>query len=149
MKALKISCLLIFVLGSCLILAAQDVPEKVRAAFATQFPNATAVVWELESEQEWEADFKIKKTAYSSSYLQDGTWLETEYEIDEKDIPKKIRKALARSFPGYKLEESEKLETSTGVAYEFELENGDEEIEVLMALNGKVLKTHQENDDEN
>jgi len=146
MKFFKTICFFGLALGPFVFLLVQEVPEKVIEAFANQFPETTIVDWEQESEGEWEAEFKIKNTPYSASYKADGSWLETAYEINKKDIPRKIRQALEKSFPHYKLQETEKLETVNGEAYEFELENGDSEIEVIMDLKGKVLKTINETD---
>ena len=139
--------MLLFIMGAVL-LQVQDIPEKVRTAFNKQFPNARSVAWERESGHEWEADFKISDTSYSASYLHDGSWLETAHEIEQEEIPEKIRQALTKLFPDYILEESEKLETSAGGGYEFELEYGDLEIEVIMDPDGKILKKVDGSDDD-
>ncbi len=39
-----------------------------------------------ETASEWEGEFKIKKMEYSSNFLEDGTWKETEHQIAEKDL---------------------------------------------------------------
>ena len=43
-------------------------------------------------------------------------------------------------FKGYKIEEAEISETITGSVYEFELEKGEEELEVVLDFNGKLIK---------
>ena len=118
----------------------EDAPQKVREAFAKKFPNVKKVKWEKESDTEWEGEFKMKGTEYSANFLQDGTWQETEHEIKKKSIPVIIKTTLETEFSDYEIEEAEISETLQGSVYEFELEMGEEELEVVIDKNGKVLK---------
>jgi uncharacterized membrane protein YkoI len=115
-------------------------PKKVLDAFANKFPNANDVKWEKENETEWEAEFKMDKIEYSSNFLEDGTWKETEHEIDEKDIPLNVKKSLMESFPGFEIEEAEISETPNEIIYEFEIEKGEVEMSVVMTTDGKIVK---------
>ena len=117
-----------------------DAPQKVRKAFAKKFPNIKKVKWEKESDTEWEGEFKMKGIEYSANYLQDGTWQETEHEIKKKSIPANIKTTLKTEFSDYEIEEAEISETKDGSVYEFELEMGEEELEVVIDTNGRVLK---------
>tara|TARA_Y100000780_G_C13696045_1_gene422779 strand:+ start:76064 stop:76537 length:474 start_codon:yes stop_codon:yes gene_type:complete len=117
-----------------------DAPQKVRKAFAKKFPNIKKVKWEKESDTEWEGEFKMKGIEYSANYLQDGTWQETEHEIKKKSIPANIKTTLQTEFSDYEIEEAEISETKDGSVYEFELEMGEEELEVVIDTNGRVLK---------
>ncbi|GAL64575.1 PepSY-like domain-containing protein [Algibacter lectus] len=96
--------------------------------------------WEKENATEWEAEFKMNKIEYSANFFEDGTWKETEHEIDENDIPQNVKAALASSFPGYEMEEAEISETQNGTVYEFEIEKDETEMEVAIDANGKVVK---------
>lgn len=117
-----------------------DAPQKVRKAFAKKFPNIKKVKWEKESDTEWEGEFKMKGIEYSANFLQDGTWQETEHEIKKKSIPANIKTTLQTEFSDYEIEEAEISETKDGSVYEFELEMGEEELEVVIDTNGRVLK---------
>ena len=124
-----------------------DVPQKVKEAFAKKFPTAKKVKWDKESETEWEAEFKMNKTEYSANFMADGTWKETEHEIDEKEIPAIVKKALSTNFPGYETEEVEISETAQGMVYEFEIEKGETEMEVAIDASGKVVKQEVKKED--
>ena len=115
-------------------------PQKVKEAFAKKFPTVKKVKWDKENETEWEAEFKMKGTEYSANFLEDGTWQETEHEINKNAIPTNIKKVLDNQFSGYKIEESEISETVKGSLYEFEIEKGEENLEVAIDNNGKVVK---------
>jgi uncharacterized membrane protein YkoI len=122
-------------------------PEKVKTSFAKKFPKAEKVKWEQENATEWEAEFKLAGAEYSANFNNDGTWIETEHEIKQSEIPAAVKKTLDTEFAGYKVEEYEMVETAKGTFYEFELEKGKEEIEVLIDANGKVVKKEASNEE--
>ena len=115
-------------------------PQKVREAFAKKFPTVKKVKWEKENATEWEAEFKIDRVEYSANFLEDGTWQETEHEIDEKDVPQNVKTALTSAFPDYEIEEVELSETPQGLVYEFEIEKGKTEIKVAINSSGQIVK---------
>ncbi|MBT2161282.1 PepSY-like domain-containing protein [Zobellia barbeyronii] len=143
MKKIKVlgAVLIAAVIGSGLysFSTTEDVPQKVKDAFAKKFPAVKKVKWEKESDTEWEGEFKMKGTDFSANFLEDGTWQETEHEIKKKAIPANVKTTLDTEFLGYKIEEVEISETQEGSVYEFELEMGEEELEIVIDTNGKVV----------
>jgi uncharacterized membrane protein YkoI len=125
-----------------------DVPQKVKDAFAKKFPTVKKVDWEKESENEWEGEFKMNKIEYSANFSSDGTWLETEHEIDIKDVPENVMKTLKAEFSEYEIEEAEISETPKGSFYEFAIEKGETEMEVVLNSNGEILKSEKEENDD-
>ena len=123
-----------------------DAPQKVKDAFTKKFPMVKKVKWDKESATEWEAEFKMKGMEYSANFLEDGTWKETEHEIKQNAIPATIKTVLDTQFSGYKIEESEISETKEGFLYEFELEKGEQMMEVAIDKNGKVVKKEMMNE---
>ena len=122
-------------------------PQKVKDIFAQKFPNATDVEWEKESDTEWEARFKLNGKEYSSNFMQDGTWVETEYEVSESDIPQAVLDAINTNFEGYEVEDIELTETKDGKAYEFSIEKDGDEVEVIIDSSGNVLKRENKNEE--
>lgn len=128
----------------------KNVPEKVLSAFNAKFPDAKKVEWEMESDSEWEAEFKWNGKEYSANFSTDGEWRETEYEIKESEIPSNIRVILDQNFSDYEIEDPEISETSTGKSYEMEIEAGEEEYEVTIDTKGNLTKKKEsEEKDEN
>ena len=123
-------------------------PQKVKDAFVKKFPTAKKVKWEKENTNEWEAEFKMNKVEYSANFLEDGSWTETEHEIEKKDVPQNVMSALKTAFPNYEVEEVELSETPKGTAYEFEIENDETEMEVAINSNGKIIKQEKADKDE-
>ncbi|WP_051907916.1 PepSY-like domain-containing protein [Flavimarina sp. Hel_I_48] len=125
----------------------KDAPKVVRDAFAKKFPEAKSVKWDKESQNEWEAEFKMDGMEYSANFNNYGVWKETEHEVRQADVPHEVMASLKNEFPGYKIRESEISETSEGMVYEFEVKKGGSEIEVALDSHGKVVNK-KENDGE-
>lgn len=125
-----------------------EAPLKVKDAFTKKFPTATNVEWEKESDTEWEAEFKFNGKEHSSNFMQDGTWVETEYEISKSEIPQAVMNAINTDFEGYEIEEVEIVETKDGLAYEMAIEKGELEMEVVIDENGKILKKENKQEEE-
>lgn len=123
-------------------------PKKVADAFTKKFPTATDVEWEKESETEWEAEFKIGGKEHSSNFMQDGTWVETEYEVEETEIPELVMGILKSNFNEYEIEEMELSKTTEGIVYEFLIEKGDSKMEVAINSQGTITKKEVKKDDE-
>jgi len=115
-------------------------PENVAKAFTQKFPDAKSVKWDKENETEWEAEFKLKGEEYSANFSTDGTWKETEHEIEQSAIPANVKQTLDSEFAGYKIEEAEISETAEGSVYEFELKKDKTEMEVAISPDGTVVK---------
>jgi hypothetical protein len=123
-------------------------PDKVISAFNQKFPKAKKVEWEKENENEWEAEFKIDGKEYSANFSSNGEWSETEYEIKESQIPENILAILNSNFTDYEIEGAEIAETIAGKSYEFEIEQGEDEFEVVIDAQGNLTKKKQSEEDE-
>ncbi len=126
----------------------ENVPVKVKTAFEQKFPNATKVKWEKENDTEWEAEFRMNNNEYSANFDNKGNWLETEYEVEMKDIPEAVKSTLDNEFASYEIEVSEVSENAEGTFYEFELEKDETEMEVVIDQSGKVVKKEVETEDD-
>jgi hypothetical protein len=126
----------------------KKVSEKVKAAFSEKFPDAKKVKWDYEENEGWEAEFKLNGVEYSTTCDEDGEWLETEHEVDLSEIPPVVKATLDIEFKDYKVEESEISETASGKVYEFEIEKGKIEIEVVIDPEGKIVKQESFNEEE-
>lgn len=125
-----------------------DVPAKVQSSFNEKFPDAQKVHWDKENTHEWEAEFKKNGREYSANFGLDGEWIETEYEIKKSAIPAAVKTALNKEFAGYRIEEAEVSETAKEKVYEFKIEKGNHELEVIITPNGKIIKKETKNEED-
>jgi uncharacterized membrane protein YkoI len=122
-------------------------PEKVLTAFTQKFPDAKSVKWDKENDTEWEAEFNLNGKEFSANFSTDGTWKETEHEIETSAIPANVKKTLGSEFAGFKIEGSEISETAGGSVYEIKLEKGETEMEVTISPDGKLVKKEVKEED--
>jgi hypothetical protein len=121
----------------------KDVPAKVKDAFTQKFPDATSIKWDKENDTEWEAEFKMNGSEYSANFDNSGVWVETEYKISSADIPPAVKTTLEKEYAGSNIEVAEISETPDGKAIEFVLKSGKERTEVIMDMEGNILKQEQ------
>ncbi len=126
------------------------IPQSSVDFVKSEFPKAEDTEWEKE-ENDYEAEFKISGVEYSVEFDKDGKWLATEKEINAEDVPESVMNVLKEKYPDHKVEEVEYIITAEKTnLYEFELESGDKELEVLIKDDGTKISREEENDnDEN
>ena len=118
---------LLILLFSSTISCGQNVPGKVKEAFNKKFPNAASVEWGKESDTEFEAEFTMNGKDYSANFNTDGTWMETEMEIEMEDLPDPVLASFARDYWGADIEEIASLMNSEGTFFEIAIQKNNEE----------------------
>ena len=131
-------------------ISAEKVPAAVSSAFKEKFPNITAVKWEIEKVNQYEATFKGNGSEMSANFDNTGKWLETETEIKVSALPAAVTSVLKKDFAGFKINEASKIENAAnGNCFEAEIEKGIEIYDVLFTSDGKVInKTKVEKEKE-
>ena len=134
---------------SFLLTKKHQVPQVVRDAFAAKYPEAQKVNWEEETD--YEAAFRLQGSEMSATFTAHGQWLETEREVKKSELPEAVKSAIKKDFPGYSVEEAERLETpNMPLAFEVELEydTNHYEVEAVYSAEGNLVKKEMENDHE-
>ena len=116
---------------------AQTPPKAVKDAFAKKFPNSTKISWGKEAPKEWESEFTFEGNKISANFAENGTWLETEKKIKTVDLPKAVLVAINKKYPGCKILEADKTETSKhGTIYEADIKYGSKKTGLAFKENG-------------
>ena len=126
----------------------KEIPDKVLTSFTEMFPEATDVEWEMENENEWEAEFEQDGQEMVACFNADGEWIETEIEIESSELNVSALEFLEIEYAGWEIDEVEYVESPEFTGFEVELEKGDEEIEIYFDENGQLIKIETENEDE-
>ncbi|MGL4597930.1 MAG: PepSY-like domain-containing protein [Bacteroidia bacterium] len=136
----------ILLLAVCLFFStsaiqAIEVPDVVETAFAKQFPTAQKVKWEKEAAELFEAEFMLDGKEVSAVYKADGTWQETETEIQVAELPQAVLERLKKTHPEAKIKEAAKIQRAdNSVVYEAEIKVGRKETDLLFDANGNEVK---------
>jgi uncharacterized membrane protein YkoI len=124
-------------------------PKKIMDVIKGRFPEARITSAEKELEDGkvvYDIELTHKGRKYEMDILDDGTLIEIEKQVDIKDLPRAVAKALEAKFPKAKLEEvmevnKVKDKKETPDHYEVVLVTADKKkLEVTVSLDGKTIK---------
>ena len=124
--------------------SAKNLPVKVKSSFNQKFPGAQKVKWGKENATEWEAEFTLNNKAYSANFNSNGNWVETEYLINEKEIPAVVVATLSNKYPGCKIKTAEITESAKGNVFAFELLKGKTKTDVTVNADGTLVVKDKE-----
>ncbi len=141
------SIIIISVLGAIISLSActqgldaSKVPAVVKTAFTEKFPGATAE-WGKENSKEYEAEFKVNEKSASANFLTDGSWVETEMEINNTELPQPGADAVKTKYPGATVSKVYKIDNAKGeTTYEAEIKTGSKTEELVLKADGTIVK---------
>jgi len=149
---MKYSGFIIAVLAIGLVACSQKPPKPVIDNFNSKFTGATKVKWDREEENEWEAEFIMNDKELSASFDIAGTWLETEKEIKETELPPAVTNVVNSKYSEYKVEEVAEMQKTGFSGYEIELLKGETKIELQILPDGtinNIKRTISSEEDEN
>jgi hypothetical protein len=120
-------------------LSPSKVPQNVRKTFSKEFPRASGITWMME-DSTYEVNFLLNTVKNSVKYDKTAKWLEKEAAIKISDLPKPIKAAMKKEFPGFKATEGEKVELpDTTIQYHLGISKKEEAYEVQFSATGDVL----------
>ncbi len=117
-------------------------PQAVMTAFQKAYPKATI--------RDISKEMKDGKTYYEIEsmdgaqrrdllYLADGTVFEIEEAMNTGDLPKAITNALSTKYPKGKVQRAERITRGNVTQYEVLIENGEDNLEVLLDSKGAIV----------
>jgi uncharacterized membrane protein YkoI len=124
-------------------------PKKVADAVKARFPGAEITGAEKEKEGGaivYDVELKHKGRKYEMEIKEDGTVIEIEKQVDEKDLPEAVKKAVLAKYPKAKLDEimevnKVKDKKETPDHYEIVIVTADKKkMEITVSLDGKTVK---------
>jgi hypothetical protein len=121
------------------------VPKPVMDAVKAKFPGAklTGAAKETEGGKTiFEVAFTYKGHKYEVECSPDGKFVAIDKEIEAKDLPKAVAKALQEKYPNAKYNVIEEVTKDDKIAeYEIDLTTADKKsVEVVFDPSGKLLK---------
>ncbi len=124
-------------------ISVDNVPAAVISAFKAKFSIAEKTTWELDYDN-YEADFIVGKTDFSSKFDKDGKWLETTTYLKPSELPKEIKEALSKKYgeilSAYKIEDAKKVEKEKETIYTMEITKGENVYDVEFDNEWEMVK---------
>lgn len=133
--------LLVTLLAVNISVFAVDVPKAISDAFAKKFPAATNIKWGKENAKEYEAAFKLNGKSISANFLTDGSWVETESEIPNVELPAAITIVLQSTYKAAAVLKVFKIEKAkSNTTYEVEIKGAGKKKELIFNADGTLVK---------
>ncbi|MDQ3141728.1 MAG: PepSY-like domain-containing protein [Bacteroidota bacterium] len=130
--------------------ALKNLPLNLSQAFQLKYPEVKKVSWEKENSTEYEAEFVQNSKETSVLFDASGRWLSSETALKPQELPNNVKEAINKQFMGYKIEEAcLKNDPTQGEHYEVELEKGKTEYKVTFKLDGMMINSKEDGDDDN
>jgi uncharacterized membrane protein YkoI len=138
--------------------AGVNVSATTQAAFTTQYPTATNVVWsgydQVPVPIDWElaewgamdandyvVRFDMDNEKYYAWYDSDGNWIGTAYVVsDYKTLPEAVSNTINTQFSGYSITGVNREFQKDKMAYEIELEKEGNKAKLLIDGSGTIIK---------
>jgi hypothetical protein len=118
-----------------------QVPAPVMQAFTKDFPNAMDVEWKLSGTQ-YKVEFEtgLFFVDHEVWYDASGRMLRHEEEISASDLPAAVVTAINTEFPGYRVDDVERITMDGAVSYVVELKmKGYQEWKAAFDPQGKLI----------
>ena len=120
--------------------------SSIKIEFDKKFPNATDVEWKV-SNGIYKIDFEINDVDYEAWYDGNANLLMYKHDIMNNQLNQAVASAIATDYPGYLLDEVEKVYKGNIVGFYLDLKKNKEKIHAFYNENGTFIsKTLWEND---
>lgn len=114
------------------------IPQAITDAIDEMYAGATVVDFDQEKNG-FEVDI-LHNSIYKDVYFNAANeWVSTEWDITEDKVPAIVMNALkASDYKNYRIEDIDQIEKPAGTFYLFELEQGDNDVEVTISTEGNI-----------
>ena len=113
-------------------------PGNVTQFLAERYPEHKLIDTDVDDSR-IEVEFIDGKFKREAEFAVDGNWIYTETEVTLNDVPESITDVLSGSeYNSYSVDDIDFIETPTGVYYHFELEFGNDDVEIRIHENGEL-----------
>jgi hypothetical protein len=133
-------------------LTPSELPQKIMSTVKARLPGAQITSAEKETENGpvvYDLEMKDGGRKYEMDIKEDGTLVEIEKQIMDKDVPAAVSGAVKAKYAGAAIKEvmevnSVKGKTETPEHYEVVISTGGKDKEVVVSLDGKSVKEEAE-----
>jgi len=111
---------------------------NIQTAFAEKFPNATDVEWKVSNEV-YAIDFEVNNVDNEAWYDSNANLLMYKYDILNSEVSSSVLSAIATDYPGYVLDDAEKIYKGSVVGYYLDLKKNKAEVDAFYNENGTFI----------
>ena len=120
------------------------IPQAISDAINEMYPGATVLEFDQEKNG-FEVDI-LHNNIYKDVYFNtENQWVSTEWDITKDQVPAIVMNALqASEYKNYTIDDIDLIEKPEGTFYVFDLEQGDNDVEVTFDSEGNIKSTQKD-----
>ena len=115
-----------------------DIQSELSKFVAQKYPGAVIMDTEFD-DGEFEVEIVHEDRGKDVYFSKDYDWLRTEWDIRKNELPAAVLAQLNTSYPSWKIDDAEYVETPSGDWFKIELEKGDSEVKIRITAAGVIL----------
>jgi Protein of unknown function (DUF2874). len=119
---------------------------NIQPVFNERFPNATDIEWKV-SNNVYEIDFEINNVDHEAWYDSEANLLMYKYDIANSKLPLSVLSAIANDYPGYVLDEAERVYKGSIIGYYVDLKKNKTEVHAFYDDKGFFISKNLWEDD--
>lgn len=116
-----------------------DVQTVLKSLISQKYPGAVIMDTEYD-DGEIEVEIVHEWRGKDVYFSKDNVWLRTEWDVRKSELPSAVMNQLNVSYPSWKIDDAEYVETPSGAWFVIELEKGEDEVEIKLSADGVILK---------
>ncbi|MCB7480152.1 PepSY-like domain-containing protein [Christiangramia sediminis] len=121
--------------------ADKTAPEAVQMAFQKKYPGENDPDWKQDEHGYWESHFKQDGEKYRADFNADGSWVETENDIKEEELPEAIKNVIKEKYSDHEITEIEFVDNAEkGKFYDVEFKQKGKNKDVMFREDGSIIK---------
>lgn len=115
-----------------------DIQSELSKFVAQKYPGAVIMDTEFD-DGEFEVEIVHEGRGKGVYFSKDYNWLRTECDVRKNELPAAVLAQLNASYPSWKIDDAEYVETPSGDWFKIELEKGDSEVKIRITPAGVIL----------
>ena len=115
-----------------------DIQSELSKFVAQKYLGAVIMDTEFD-DGEFEVEIVHEGRGKDVYFSKDYNWLRTEWDVRKNELPAAVLAQLNASYPSWKIDDAEYVETPSGDWFKIELEKGDSEVKIRITPAGVIL----------
>lgn len=116
-------------------------PEAVQMAFQKKYPGEDDPDWKQDEHGYWESSFKKDGEKFRADFNKEGSWIETENDVKNEELPEAIKKQIEEKYSDYEITEIEFVDNAKkGKFYDVEFKKEGKNLDVMFKENGTIIE---------